>query len=140
MSEQTESVQNKSGGAAVLPLAALLYLFFVLSYVWFLPNYNLLRFGGRVIAGSHATFKTGTRLNNFNAQADKGVWLEKISKTTPETKRGIGFMLTGVLATVFTILYAPRIFSQGAFIYGQNRGHGIFAHQYAYLSLRMFRI
>ncbi|HWD90548.1 MAG TPA: hypothetical protein VG367_20625 [Mucilaginibacter sp.] len=138
MSNLAESVQYRSRGAVVLTLAVL-YLFFAFSYVWYLPNYNLLRQGGRFHAGSHATFKVGIRHSNYNTQADKGIWLEKISKATPETKRGIGLVLIGT-AVIMAVLFVAQRILPGVMVRRQNSGYGIFAHQYAYLSLRAFRI
>ena len=134
----TESVQDRSRGAVVLSLAVL-YLLFVLSYVWYLPNYNLIKSGGRHIADSHAIFKPGTRHSNYNAQTNKGVWLEKIFKTTPETKRGIGLVLIGTVV-MLSMLFIRVHMLPGPLIYRHSRGYGMFTHQYAYLSLRTFRI
>lgn len=132
------SDQNKSVSTAVL-IGSVLYILFVFSYVWFLPNYNLLRLGGRHIANSNVAFKTGNH-NHYNGQADNGIWLEKISKTTPENKRAAGLALLGAFVLVSLAVFTRSwnaLLNPG---YRQGSGYGIFAHQYAYLSLRTFRI
>jgi hypothetical protein len=138
MKTEMASVQNRSVGTTVLAIAVL-YVFFVFSYVWFLPNYNLLRLGGHFVTSSHTTFRTALRNNNYQTPADNSVWLEKVSKTTPETKRNSGFVLFGtsiILAILFAAQYRQRLLPA----WHQSDGYGIFAHQYAYLSLRTFRI
>lgn len=138
MKTEIGSVQNKSVSTAVLSVMVL-YLLFVFSYVWFLPNYNLLRLGGRIATNSHAAFTAGIHHNHYNEPANDGVWLEKISKTTPETKRSAGLMLFGTIIILFMLVAGERTQGQ-LYIYRRNRGYDIFAHQYAYLSLRTFRI
>jgi len=132
---------NRSQSAVVLALV-LTYVFFVLSYVWYLPNYNLIRLGGNHISGVRVVLKTGTRRSgNYAPPIEKGVWLERISKTTPETKRSPGLVLMGTVIILSSIFAAARIWS-GSFTstYERHRGYTIFARQYAYLSLRTFRI
>ncbi|MGZ3890589.1 MAG: hypothetical protein ACXVIY_05440 [Mucilaginibacter sp.] len=140
MFKASKAGYNRSQSTVVLALV-LTYVFFVLSYVSYLPNYNLIRLGGNHISGVRVVLKTGThRSGNYAPPVDKGVWLEKISKTTPETKRGPGLVLMGTVI-ILSSISAARIFP-GSFTptHKQRRGYTIFAHQYAYLSLRTFRI
>jgi len=140
MFEVSKPGYNRSQSAVVLALV-LTYVFFVLSYVWYLPNYNLIRLGGNHISGVPTVLKTGTRRSVNYAPIEKGVWLEKISKTTPETKRSPGLVLMGTVIILLSIFAAAGIWS-GSFTstYERHRGYTIFARQYAYLSLRTFRI
>lgn len=136
-----ETGYKRSQGAVVLALLVT-YVLFVFSYVWYLPNYNFLRTGGNRILNAHTILKTGTRHSgNYTQPEDKGVWLEKVSKTTPETKRGIELVLigtAGILSSLFTVACVfPWLLTP---VYKQRQGYAIFAHQHAYLSLRTFRI
>jgi len=131
-------VHHKSVGTAVLA-GMVLYLLFVFIYVWFLPNYNLLRLGGRFAATTHTTFRTAIHPNNYGEQANSGVWLEKISKTTTENKRSAGFMLFGILVLT-GVVFADKHTRRQFYAYRFHRGYALFAQQYAYLSLRTFRI
>jgi len=135
-----ETGYNRSQGTVVVALLVT-YVFFVLSYVWYLPNYNLLRTGGNHISSAHVALKTGARRSgNYALPIGKGVWLEKISKTTPETKRSPGVVLIGtfiILSSLFAIRVFPWLFTP---TYRQGQGYTIFASQYAYLSLRTLRI
>ena len=132
------SANDRSVGTAVRAIAGV-YVLFVFSYVWFLPNYNLLRLGGRFTASSHASFKAGNH-NHFSEQPTSGVWLEKISKTTPVNKRVMGLVLIGALALLSLTVFSRSLNELLKPGYGQGRGYGLFAHQYTYLSLRTFRI
>ena len=136
-----ETGYNRSQSAVVLALLVT-YVFFVISYVWYLPNYNLLKLGGRFATATHTIFKTGTwQSGNYTQPEDKGVWLEKVSKTTPETKRGMGLVLIGTVVILSSLFAAARILLLFfAPAYKQRQGYTIFARQYAYLSLRTFRI
>jgi len=141
MSKVMETGYNRSRNAVVVALL-LTYVFFVLSHVWYLPNYNLLRTGGNRIPATHAILKTAIRHSgNYALPIDKGVWLEKVSKTTPETKRGIGLVLVGAIILLSSVFAVARVFP-GSFTQTleQSRGYAIFTRRYAYLSLRTFRI
>jgi len=141
MSKVIGTGYNRSRNAVVVALL-LSYVFFVLSHVWYLPNYNLLRTGGIRISATHAILKTGSRHSgNYALPIDKGVLLEKVSKTTPETKRGIGFVLMGTVIILSLAFAAARMLRESfAPTHEQRRGYAIFARQYAYISLRAFRI
>ena len=138
MKTEIGSVQNKSVSMAVLS-GMVLYVLFVFTYVWFLPNYNLLKLGGRATTNCPVAFSVSIHHNHYNNSVNDGVWLEKISKTTPKTKRSAGFVILGVIV-IFSMLFADKRTQQQLYIYRQNRGYALFAHRYAYLSLRTFRI
>lgn len=141
MSKVMETGYNRSPGVVVVALL-LSYVFFVLSHVWYLPNYNLLRTGGNRVSATHAILKTGSRhTGKYALPIDKGVWLEKVSKTTPETKRDIGFVLIGTIIILSLVSTAARMLRESFTpTHEQRRGYAIFARQYAYISLRTFRI
>lgn len=141
MSKVAGTGYNRSQIVVVLALLST-YVFFVLSYVWHMPNYNLLKTGGSHSSGTHIIVKTGIRQSsNYVLPIDKGVWLEKVSKTTPETKRGISLVVIGTVIILSSVFASACMFSVSFTpTHQQRRGFTIFSRQYAYLSLRTLRI